>query len=421
MKSIGKYSFGIGDRFGHQGEAQLKAISEAGKNGFEITPVWNKSNHEYILTVSNPDDTRVSADNAVRSSGFLKPYFVDADLINLDNVDKFLSSCDYFTIDMSSYIGKRPENEDIDTFISGAMKYSGKQRVPGIKAPVIITRNVIINTAEKYLFAAIKAWEIYRRIEKVKGRGNFITEISMDKVKQPQSTAEFFLILKMLGEENIPVSTIAPGFTGRFNKGIDYSGDPEVFETEFVSRLMIIDYAISEFGLPGDLKLSLHSGSDKFSLYPIIRSVIEKYDKGIHIKTSGTTWLEEITGLAITGGEALDFVKRLYYKSLLNAESLCSPYGDLIDINISGLPGKDIVADWDSEQFASAVRHDPGNKYFNPDIRQLMHVSYQLIAAEKHEFNRLVRMSQKSVSECVFDNLYKRHFCRLFNIEQGSE
>ncbi len=76
---------------------------------------------------------------------------------------------------------------------------------------------------------------------------------------------------------------------------------------------MVIDFAVKEFGLPENLKMSIHSGSDKFAIYPVIGSIIRKHNKGIHIKTAGTTWLEEVIGLASSGGEGLTFVKEIYY------------------------------------------------------------------------------------------------------------
>ena len=151
--------------------------------------------------------------------------------------------------------------------------------------------------AEKYLFAAKKAGEIYRKIEGSKGTGNFITEVSMDEVAIPQTPVELFFILEMLGDEGVPLQTIAPKFSGRFNKGVDYAGDPMKFAAEFEEDLMIIALAVMEFGLPDNLKISVHSGSDKFAIYPHIGSLLKKHGKGVHLKTAGTTWLEEIIGL----------------------------------------------------------------------------------------------------------------------------
>jgi tagaturonate epimerase len=417
MKTLGKYSIGMGDRFGHQGAAQLKAVIDAGIKGIEITPVWNKSNREHNTIGTLPGDVRKEADAVTKKAGFGKPYFVDADHINLDTVDRFIESSDFFTIDVASYIGKKADDDDINTFIAGAKKYSGELKIPGINKPLKISEQNIREIANKYLFAAIKAWEIFRKIEKTKGSGNFVTEVSMDEVPDPQTPVELFFILKMLGEESIPVQTIAPKFSGRFNKGVDYVGDPDKFEEEFEADLMVIDYAVHEFGLPGNLKMSVHSGSDKFTIYPIIGKIIRKHDKGIHLKTAGTTWLEEVIGLAESGGKALDFVKDVYAKSLEKIDELCAPYADVIDINISNLPSKTSVSEWDGSEFADALRHIPGNRDYNPNMRQLVHVAYKLAAMRMDEYFKLLEANEKIVSKCVYDNMYERHICRLFNIK----
>ena len=417
MKKLGKYSIGMGDRFGHQGIAQLNAIIAASAKGIDITPVWNKSNREHTTIGTQPEDVRIEADSAIKSTGFQNPYFVDADHINLDTVERFIESSDFFTIDVASYIGKKASEEEITLFLKGAEKYTGKLKIPGLEDPIKVTGHQVKGIAEKYLFAAIKAWEIYRKIEKTKGRGNFVTEVSMDEVPHPQTPVELFFILKMLGEENIPVQTIAPKFSGRFNKGVDYVGDPDQFEKEFEADLMVIDYAIKEFGLPENLKMSIHSGSDKFAIYPSIGSIIRKHNKGIHLKTAGTTWLEEVIGLAESGGEALEFVKDIYIKSLEKIEELCAPYADVIDINIDSLPSKEEVSHWNNKKFASALRHIPGNKLYNPNMRQLVHVAYKLAALKMDKYYKLLEANSKTVSKCVYENMYDRHICRLFDIE----
>lgn len=418
MKTVGKYSFGLGDRFGHQGHAQIKAIIEAGKNGIDISPVWNKSNREHLIIGTQPGDVRTEADSVVKKSGFSKPYFVDADHINLDNVDRFIDSSDFFTIDVASYIGKRASDAEIREFTNSAEKYSGDIKIPGIKKPLKAGREQITVIAEKYLYAAKKAGEIYRKIEKLKGKGNFVTEVSMDEVPQPQTPVELFFILKMLGVENIPLQTIAPKFSGRFNKGVDYVGDPLKFAAEFEADLMVIDRAVGEFFLPENLKMSIHSGSDKFAIYPHIGAIIRKYDKGIHIKTAGTTWLEEVTGLGESGGEALDFVKEIYSKAFEKIDELCAPYADVIDINISELPSAGEVLAWNGRKFASTLRHIPGNPNYNPNVRQLIHVAYKLAAMQMGRFSDLLLEHESVVSDSVYSNIYDRHICRLFNIRQ---
>ncbi len=417
MKTLGKYSIGMGDRFGHQGAAQLKAVIDAGTKGIDITPVWNKSNREHNTIGTQPGDVRKEADTVTQKAGFKKPYFVDADHINLDTVDRFIESSDFFTIDVASYIGKKADDDDINAFVTGSKRYSGELKIPGIKKPLKISEQKIREIANKYLFAAIKAWDIFRKIEKTKGSGNFVVEVSMDEVPDPQTPVELFFILKMLGEESIPVQTIAPKFSGRFNKGVDYAGDPEKFEEEFEADLMVIDFAVHEFGLPGNLKMSVHSGSDKFTIYPIIGKIISEHNKGIHLKTAGTTWLEEVIGLAESEGKALDFVKDVYAKSLEKIDELCAPYADVIDINISTLPSMTSVSAWDGRKFADSLRHIPGNKDYNPNMRQLVHVAYKLAAMRMDEYFRLLEANEKTVAKCVYDNMYERHICRLFNIK----
>ena len=417
MKSLGKYSIGLGDRFGHQGAAQLKAIIKASKQGIDITPVWNKSNREHNTIGTQPADVRSEADSVTKKAGFSKPYFVDADHINLDTVDRFIDCSDFFTIDVAAYIGKKADENDINEFMSGIKKYAGNLKITGTKLSFTTSESQIRQIAEKYLFAAIKAREIYQKIEKGKGIGSFITEVSMDEVSYPQTPVELFFILKMLASEKIPVQTIAPKFSGRFNKGVDYVGDPKLFAKEFESDLLVIDFAVKEFGLPDNLKMSIHSGSDKFAIYPGIGSIILKSDKGIHIKTAGTTWLEEVIGLAESGGESLDFVKEIYYESLRKIDELCAPYADVIDINVPSLPSKSEVSGWDKKRFSDSLRHIPGNSDYNPNMRQLIHVAYKLAALQMKDFFRLLEKDEETVSRCVYENIYNRHICRLFNIQ----
>ncbi|HRT48146.1 MAG TPA: tagaturonate epimerase family protein, partial [Bacteroidales bacterium] len=406
MKKLGKYSMGIGDRFGRQAGAQLKAIIDAGKKGVEITPVWNKSNREHIIIGTEPADVRKEADEAVKAAKFKKPYFVDADHINFDTVGRFIEASDFFTIDVAAYIGQRACEEDIKAFMKKAAKYKGKLRIQGIPKPFNITSAYLKKVAEKYLFATKMAGVIYRKIEKLKGAGKFVTEVSMDEVPDPQTPAELFFILMMLSIENIPLQTIAPKFQGRFNKGVDYVGNPELFALEFETDLLVIRHAVKLFKLPENLKISVHSGSDKFALYPHIGSIIRKYDAGIHLKTAGTTWLEEVTGLAMAGGEALTFVKEMYKSAYEKIDELCAPYADVIDIKKERLPSPAEVMKWDSEKLSSAIIHDAKNPNYNPDMRQLIHVGYKLAALRMKEYLELLDKNKDVVSRCVYENIY---------------
>jgi len=412
---IGKYSFGIGDRFGQQGFFQIKALMDASKEiGIEIVPVWNKSNREHTIVHSSPEDVRKEADSAVRNIGYQGQYFVDADHINLNNVEKFIDSSNFFTIDVADYIGKKADDDEIKNFININKKYIGSLYIPGIEKPFTVTDSLLSEIAEKYLFAIKEAANIYNFIASKKGEGNFVAEVSMDEVNDPQTPVDMFFILSAIAYFNIPAQTIAPKFTGRFNKGVDYVGDIKQFEKEFEEDILVIKYCIREFGLPENLKLSVHSGSDKFSIYPIIGKLIKKYDVGVHIKTAGTTWLEEVIGLAMAGGEALEMAKKIYREAYNRREELCAPYATVIDIDPLGLPKPEEVDNWDSERFAFTLRHDPQNKYFNPNFRQLIHVGYKVAAENIEKYIELIKKNSSIVGQQVYDNLYLRHVKRLF-------
>ena len=412
---LGKYSFGIGDRFSHEGKAQLAALIEgADKYPFEFTPVWNKSNREHQIIGTEPADTRREADEAVKALGYSKPYFVDADHINMNNVDRFIDASDFFTIDVADYIGKPADGSAVKAFVQNNMKYAGELRIPGIDTPFKVDAALLETLAGKYLFAAQEAGRIYRHIASKKGADNFVTEVSMDEVDAPQTPIEIFFILSALAHEKIPAQTIAPKFTGRFNKGVEYVGDTAQFEKEFRKDLLVIDFAVKEFGLPKGLKLSIHSGSDKFSIYPIMGRLIRQYDKGIHIKTAGTTWLEENIGLALADAQALELAKKIAISALDRMEELCIPYATVIDINPAKLPTAAQIASWSGQEYARALRHNQQDPLYNPDFRQLVHVSYKIAAELAQEFYPALKRNADVVALQVKENILDRHIARLF-------
>ena len=376
---IGKYSFGIGDRFAHEGINQLKALIQAEeKFGVHFVPVWNKSNREHQIVGTEPVETRREADAAVAALGYKDQYFVDADHINLGNVDRFIDASDFFTIDVADYIKKEGSVED------------------------------------RFLPAIKEAGKIYRYIAEKKGADNFVTEVSMDEVDVAQTPEELRYILKELAAEQIPVQTIAPKFTGRFNKGVDYRGDLTLFAKEFEQNLQVIAECVKEYGLPDNLKLSIHSGSDKFSIYPIMGELIRKYDAGIHIKTAGTTWLEEIIGLAVADPDALRLAKKIYVQALSRMDELTIPYATVIDVDVKALPSPEEVEKWDADTFARTLRHNQADPLYNPSFRQLIHVSYKIAAELGDEYYPALEKHTDVIGDQITANLGERHIARLF-------
>jgi hypothetical protein len=413
MLTLEKFSLGIGDRFAQQAKAQLAAFQLAADKGVDLVPVWNKSNREHVTVGSEPLSVREAADAAVLALQWRKPYYVDADHIRLETVNRFLDCSDFFTIDVADSIGKKPEAIDLENFVSNRQELIGKISIKGMADGVEISRDYLREVASKYLRAIKDAGAIYRHIRNVKG-DHFIPEISMDETESPQTPQELLIILAALAEEGIALQTIAPKFTGRFNKGVDYAGNIEQFEREFNDDIAVIRYAVEHFGLPKNLKLSVHSGSDKFSIYPVIRRALKNTGAGVHIKTAGTTWLEEVIGLAEAGGEGLDLAKEIYSDALEHIDELCAPYASVIDIRRGNLPSSQKVRSWDSNQFVGALRHEQKNPAFNPDVRQLLHVGYKIAAKKGEKYLGLLRENEPVVARNVTTNLFERHIKPLF-------
>ena len=409
LMKLEKFSFGVGDRFAHQAKAQLRAFILAAQQGVEVTPVWNKSNREHVIVGSEPASTRAAVEAAVKELGWPKAYHVDADHIGLGTVDRFLPHSDFYTIDVADWIGKPADAKAVEAFIERHPELVGRITIPRIEWPFQTTPAEVRTVAGKYLLAVQEAGKIYRHIAKAKGEQNFITEVSMDETDSPQTPPELLIILAAIADEKIPIQTIAPKFTGRFNKGVDYVGDVAQFEKEFNEDLAVIDFAVKQYGLPNTLKLSVHSGSDKFSIYAPMRRALARFGSGLHIKTAGTTWLEEVIGLAEAGGDGLAIAREIYAGALAHAQELCAPYATVINIDFKKLPSAETVHGWSAKQFTSALRHDQSNPAFNPHLRQLIHVGYKIAAKMGNRYLDALEKYEDSVARNVTANLYERH------------
>ena len=415
MLMLDKYSIGTGDRFARQGKALLSAVKQAHQeDGLNLSIVWNKSHREHLIIHTTPNSLRQEADSAVKALNWDGRYFVDADHIGLNNVDLFMDASDFFTIDVADYTGEIARTKDIDSFFENHKRLCGKLEIPGIPEPLSITKEKMIYSAKRYLLAVQEAAKIHRHIEQKKGVGNFVTEVSMDETDEPQSPEELLFILAALADEKVPVQTIAPKFTGRFNKGVDFVGDVGRFNQEFEEDVCIIRYGVKKFGLPENLKLSVHSGSDKFSIYPGINRTLKKFDAGLHVKTAGTTWLEELIGLAKSGEDGLDIAKEVYCKSLDRMDELCGPYAAVIDIDESRLPSKEAVAEWSGKAFSDALKHDQTCAAYNPHLRQLLHVGYKIAAEMSSKFTDALKNSESTIAPLVTENIYEGHIKPIF-------
>jgi hypothetical protein len=243
----------------------------------------------------------------------------------------------------------------------------------------------------------------------------------MDETDSAQTPAELLIILAAIADDGVPIQTIAPKFSGRFNKGVDYVGDVAQFAREMALDMSAIQYAVAHYGLPVNLKLSVHSGSDKFSIYPTIHASMQKFSTGVHLKTAGTTWLEEIIGLAEAGGDGLALAREIYAEAFAHSAELCAPYATVIDIDPIKLPAPEAVAHWTSKQFTSALRHDQNSPAYNPSFRQLLHVGFKIAAKMGSRYLDLLEANEPVITKNVTGNLYARHIAPVFLGRQEEE
>jgi hypothetical protein len=413
MRTLPRFTFGVGDRFAHQAEAQLAAFERLAAAGIVVAPVWNKSNREHTFIGSQPASVRAAAAAAVAARRWPHPWFVDADHIRLDTVERFLESSDFFTIDVADSIGKPATDADVAAFLASHPELTAPLTIPGIAQPLPLSAESTGKVARNYLVACREAGEIFRHISSRRGE-EMAVEVSMDETDVAQTPPELLVILALLADEGVPLQTIAPKFTGRFNKGVDYVGDLAVFEREFSDDVAVLAFAADRYGLPPTLKLSVHSGSDKFSLYPVIRRILERTGAGLHLKTAGTTWLEEMIGLAEAGGDGLALAKEIYASAYDHLDEFSAPYAAVIDIEKTQLPVPSVVASWSGPQFAAALRHVPANPAFNPHMRQLVHVSFKVAARQGSRYTDLLVANRDVVARQVTENIYDRHLKPLF-------
>lgn len=412
---IEKYSFGIGDRFGQQGSAQLAAIQEINKKGIEVVPVWNKSFREHSIVHTEQKDVLAEAKKAVKQNDWTKSFYVDADHIGMGNVDKFIDYSNFFTIDVAHYIGQACNPDEKEAFLKRHSSFLGNLSIPGIEKDYKVNTDMLGKIADTYLKALMEVKTIYDYIERKKGKDHFIAEVSMDECDIAQSPIELFFILAELKYSGVKIQTIAPKFTGLFPKGVDYVGDVALFSSEFEQDVAVIKFAIQTLGLPCSLKLSVHSGSDKFSIYPAMKKAINKFDSGIHVKTAGTTWLEEVIGLSQSGEEGLKIAKTIYRKSLERYEELTGPYASVLDLSRELLPSPETVDSWTGSEFANKLIHDQNCPEYDRNFRQLIHVGYKIAAEMGDTYLNALTKNRDRIYTNVSQNIYKRHLELLFS------
>ncbi|HHE55220.1 MAG TPA: hypothetical protein ENL21_05515, partial [Caldithrix abyssi] len=338
---------------------------------------------------------------------------LDADHISLKNVDFFIDICNFFTIDIAEEINASLSEDEERKLRNLILKLGFQTQLANL--PIFQwNESFVANFLKTYGKALLEAQKIYRYILTKHSRQQNVIEISMDEGPVAQSAQEIYLILYLLTQLNVKLDTIAPRFAGLFLKGIDYQGNTEQFKNQTADFLKVLQWFQKHSGQPEHLKLSLHTGSDKFSLYPILNRLLNQFQTGLHLKTAGTTWLEELIGLCEGGAAGLQFVKSLYRSAIAQMDQLLQPYAAIVRIDRQNLPLPDELDNWNAEQLVRSLRHNQSDSLFNKDLRQLFHISYGLAAQYGNTFYELLETYRSEIERNVTENLFDRHIKPLF-------
>jgi hypothetical protein len=313
-----RVSFGFGDRLGLATPGHVAACRKG-----HLLPIFaQQSVREMTRTHRTPQEVMTAAQRGLEQESWSGPWGADADhLKTRDDVENLAAAgFTFFTIDPSAFV--RNEADQLsgsaltaaaeDVVKSGAFEslaqveaiYLGKSyELPGAGPLKFADQEPLYRAVVKYGKAVAQAGAMARWIaDATQGRGAEI-EVSVDETDTPTSPLEHLFIGLELGRRGVKAVSVAPRFVGEFEKGIDYKGDLKAFEAS-----LQVHVAIAKFC--GPYKISVHSGSDKFSLYPILGRVCGEL---LHVKTAGTSYLEALRVVARQApdlfAEIIDFAR----------------------------------------------------------------------------------------------------------------
>jgi len=298
-------AIGVGDRIGLATPAHIRALK-----GVEVFPVLaQQSIRETERTARTPKEVLDDASWAVFQEGYRGGFGADADHVRtLDELDEtFEAGFTMFTIDPSAHVESEADNYDLPRLkerfekLPWAELRCKKKDYYNIYLPKKpestlatkgrmprFTEETLLRAAVRYSAAVAHAAKMHRRLKKLFGRRRFDIEVSVDETETPTSPSEHFFLARELRRLGVRITGLALRFVGRFEKAVDYVGNLSEFEESFARHVSIAKAC-------GPYKLSIHSGSDKFSIYPVVGRLACRM---VHLKTSGTSYLQALRVVA---------------------------------------------------------------------------------------------------------------------------
>jgi hypothetical protein len=284
-------SFGFGDRLGLATPGHIQAVRGTG-----LAPIFaQQSVRENARTGRTPQQVMDDAKRAVDAVGWDAPWGGDADhLKTTDELPSFVNAgFTFFTVDPGSFVDNNADTDSLSVLqekvkgqkwvdFSDIYLHSDEHQKFGLFDTESLLRAVV-----KYGMAIDHAKAMYQRLCQLKDVFDF--EVSVDETEAPTTPLEHYFIANELTRSGVHFTSLAPRFIGRFEKGVDYIGDLTGLDAEMARHAAVTAHF-------GTYKLSLHSGSDKFSVYPL---VVKHWGSRLHVKTAGTSYLEALRTLAV--------------------------------------------------------------------------------------------------------------------------
>ena len=383
-------SFGFGDRLGLANAGHIRALK-----GYEFGPIFaQQSIRELTRTQRTAEDVLDAAVWAVFQEGFTSGFGADADhLKTKEDIDRLVAAgFPTFTFDPGEYV-----NNDADILSEADLKKKALE-IPWGKLndnlPDLIARYEnknfeigkdfviqpslidVLKAAVKYNGAVLHISSLYNHLASKLPKGKFEVEVSVDETDSVTTPFEHFYIASELMRLNVDFVSLAPRFIGDFEKGIDYKGDLNLFKNEYEKHARIAKHF-------GSYKISLHSGSDKFSAYKVIGSLNIGFT---HVKTAGTSYLEALKVVAIKEPELfrgiLDFAASLY------------------DVEKKSYH---VSADMKRIKSGKDYKDEELEGLFNSnDARQALHVTYGRVLTEKDGSGKY--LFRDKIYKCLIEN-----------------
>lgn len=292
-------SFGFGDRLGLATPGHVQSLRSAAAS--HVAPIFaQQSVRENERTGRSPQEVVDDATWGVFQEGWRAPWGADADHVKkIDDLAPFVKAgYTFFTIDPSDYVDNGAQTDSIDTlnakianfpWTQWGRTYQNLQNAYGGSLQIgnlnlTFDEETLLRAVVKYGRAVLHTAAVAAALDEQMGGKRVDLEMSVDETDTPTSIHEHYFIANELLLRNLPVVSLAPRFVGKFQKGVDYIGDLAEFEADLRKQMAILHHFDA-------YKISVHTGSDKFSIYPVVSSHAKGY---VHVKTAGTSYLEAL-------------------------------------------------------------------------------------------------------------------------------